>query len=82
MTLTKNDKNWVIGVLQDVLENQEVKFERKIDEAKNDFYNKIDPILKEVLANQEERTILSHKVSDHEERIENVEKKFNIQPAI
>ena len=82
MTLTKSDKKWVIGVLQDALESQEVKFERKIDEVKNDFYNKIDPILKEVLANQEERTILSHKVSDHEERIENVEKKFNIQPAI
>ena len=82
MTLTKSDKKWVIGVLQDALQSQEVKFERKIDEVKNDFYNKIDPILKEVVANQEERTILSHHVSDHEDRIMNIEKKFKIQPAI
>ena len=78
MTLTKSDKNWV----QNLIEDQEDKFEAKIVEVKNDFYDKIDPILKEVVASQEERTILSHRVSDHEDRIEKVEKKLDIQPAI
>lgn len=78
MALTKNDKVWI----QDLIEDQEQKFETKIVEVKSDFYNKIDPILKEVVANQEERTILSHKASDHEDRIENIEKKLDIQPAV
>ena len=82
MVLTKSDKEWVKGVLKEVLGDQEQKFESKIVEVKGDFYNKIDPILKEVIANQEERTILSHRVSDHEDRIENIEKKFKIQPVI
>ncbi|OGM18120.1 hypothetical protein A2685_03200 [Candidatus Woesebacteria bacterium RIFCSPHIGHO2_01_FULL_37_10] len=78
MALTKGDKNWI----QNLMEDQEVKFETKIVEIKSDFYDKIGPILKEVVANQEERTILSHSVSDHEDRIVNIEKKFKIQPAI
>jgi hypothetical protein len=86
MTLTKGDKVWIKNTLDDVLFNgldsQEQKFDAKIVEVKSDFYDKIDPILKEVLANQEERTILSHKVSDHEQRIENVEKKLSVQPAV
>lgn len=82
MALTKDDKKWVKGILEDVVGDNEQKFEAKIVEVKSDFYNKIDPILREVLANQEERTILSHKVTDHQERIENIEKKLEIQPAI
>jgi hypothetical protein len=78
MALTKGDKIWI----KDLIEVQEEHFEAKIVEVKSDFYNKIDPILKEVVANQEERTLLSHKVSDHEDRIENIEKKLDIQPAI
>ena len=78
MALTKSDKNWI----QNLMENQEEKFEAKIVEVKSDFYNKIDPILKEIVKNQEERTILSHKASDHEDRIENIEKKLDIHPAI
>ena len=78
MALTNSDKNWI----QNLMENQEEKFEAKIVEVKSDFYNKIDPILKEVVTNQEERTILSHKASDHEDRIENIEKKLDIHPAI
>ena len=82
MTLTKNDKDWVEGTLKNVIQDQEDKFEAKIVEVKSDFYEKIDPILKEVVENQEERTILSHRVSVHEDKIENIEKKLDIQPTI
>ena len=86
MSLTKSDKVWIKALLknslEDALDSQEQKFEAKIVEVKNDFYDKIDPILKEVVANQEERIILSHRVSNHEDRIGKVEKKLNIQPVI
>jgi len=49
---------------------------------KSDLINKLDSILKEILASREEETILSHRVSNHEDRLEKVEKKLGIQPAI
>ena len=82
MTLTKNDKDWIEGTLKDVIQDQEGKFETKMVEVKSDFYEKIDPILKEVVENQEELAILSHRVFVHEDKIENIEKKSNIQAAI
>jgi hypothetical protein len=78
MSLTKSDITQIKGLLND----QEHKFETKIVEVKNDFYNKIDPILKEVTSNREELPIISHRLSNHEDRIEKVEKKLSIQPAI
>ncbi|OGM76548.1 hypothetical protein A2210_02740 [Candidatus Woesebacteria bacterium RIFOXYA1_FULL_40_18] len=86
MALTKSDKVWVKDLLNNTLENaldrQEQKFEAKIVEVKDDFYNKIDPILKEVVASREERTILSQHSKEQADRIEKVEKKLGIQPAI
>lgn len=89
MALTQSDKDWI----KDLIDKQDLKFETKIEElkddfynkiteVKDDFYNKIDPILKEVVASQEERTILSHQVSGHEDRIEKIEKKLSITPAL
>ena len=82
MALTQSDKNWVKNTVESAMEEQEQRFEAKIEEVKGDFYNKIDPILKEVVASQEERTILSHQVSGHEDRIEKIEKKLSITPAL
>ena len=104
MALTKSDKAWVKGVLEESLGIQEKRyeskiskieanfeskidqvesrFESKVDEFKYDFYTKIDPILKEVVASREERAILSNSISDHSERLETIEKKLGLQPAI
>ena len=71
--MTKSDLNHI----ENLLEVQEDKFEDKIVEVKNDFYYKIDPILKEVVASQEERTMLSHRVSDHGDRIGKVEMRLS-----
>jgi hypothetical protein len=46
MSLTKSD----LSQIKHLLDNQEESFDTKIVEVKNDFYNKIDPILKEVTA--------------------------------
>ena len=39
------------------------------DKFRSDLFDRIDPILKEVLASREEREIVSHRLSDHEDRI-------------
>ena len=49
---------------------------------KSDLIDKLDGILKEIVASREEETLLSHRVSDHEDRIEKVENNLNIQPVI
>lgn len=49
MALTKSDKVWVKdvlkGALEDALDKQEQKFEKKLTEIKSEFIEKIDPIL-------------------------------------
>lgn len=53
--------------------------------TKEEFFSMEDMIMGELKAVREEITTLSdlnRKVNDHEERIEKVEKKLNIQPAI
>lgn len=88
MSLTKSDLNQIKNLLDEqtiqieakILEVEE-KFEAKLVEVKSDFYDKVDPILKEVTASREEREILSNKVySDHEPRIEKVENKLSLTP--
>ena len=49
---------------------------------KSDLVDKLDDILKEIVASREEETLLSHRVSNHEDRIEKVEKGLGIQPSI
>jgi len=43
-------------------------------ELKSDLFNKIDPFLKEIMASREEQTVLAHQVSEHEDRLEKLEK--------
>ena len=52
----------------------EDKFERHVTKLKSDFVDKIDPILKEVTTSREERPIIAKRQTDHEDRIENLEK--------
>jgi len=60
--------------LNRALENQEDKFEVKITEFKDEFYTRIDPILKEVVASREDRTIGAEQHRRNEDRIEKLEK--------
>lgn len=41
---------------------------------RSDLFDKLDAILKEVQAGREEQTLIAHRVSDHEDRIEVLEK--------
>ncbi len=64
------------------MDNQEQKFEAKITEFKDEFFTKIDPILKEVVASREEREILSQHSKNQTDRIEKIENKLGIQSTI
>lgn len=55
------------------MDEQEEKIEEHLKQYRNGILNKLDKILKEILASREEQTLLSHKVSDHEERITKLE---------
>lgn len=85
MTLTKGDKKFITGLLTENLDSQEQKFETKLDNVKqmfeetvtkfkDEFYTKIDPILKEVVANREDRLIGSEQHLRNKVRIEKLEK--------
>jgi len=84
MPLTKSDKQDIEGILTKGLVRQEFKFENKLDdieqkfEAKltkfrDGFYTKIDPILKEVKTNHEERVIAAAQHRRNQDRIEALE---------
>ncbi len=74
MMLTKGD---LVKVKQIVDESVEEGLEEKLGKLKSDFYDHIDPILKEVVASREEREITAAKLSEHTEEIETLK---NIHP--
>ena len=83
MTLTKIDKSWIQNILEkqelryeskleSKLEDIEEKFEDKIVEFKSDFFEKVDPVLKEVTTSREERTLIEERVEKLEELHPNI----------
>ncbi|OGM30478.1 hypothetical protein A2630_04045 [Candidatus Woesebacteria bacterium RIFCSPHIGHO2_01_FULL_44_10] len=58
MALTKSDKQYI---------------DQKLSNLKSDFFDKLDDFVKEVRDSHEERTIIAHRVSDHEDRITSLE---------
>lgn len=46
---------------------------------RRELMDKLDKILKEILASREEQTVLAHQVSGHEDRIVTIEQKVGIQ---
>lgn len=70
-------------------EELEVKLEEKFGEklgtilSKDEFYSKMDEVMGELKAIREEHSLLSGRVYDnHEPRIEKIEKKLDLQPAL
>lgn len=80
--MTKNNDDCITNSsLNEILTHQfkifrkevNLDFKRIVTDMVNDFFEKIDPILKEVAASCEERVILSAKMSDHSDRIEKLD---------
>ena len=82
MTLTQKDLDAIkdlIGVVVD--EKLEEKLEEKLKyfPSKEEFFSRMDEVMKELKIIREEQTVLSHQVSDHNDRITKVENKVNTQ---
>jgi len=76
-TLNQVDIDLITRVLDDRLETkvrEVVKEELGNFPTKDEFYNSMDQIMGELKATRQEQTILAGKSSDHEERIESLEK--------
>lgn len=88
MSLTTNDLKLIKEVVKVTIDEElDTKLEEKIKylPTKKEFFDGEDKIMGELKAVREEITVLSdinRKVNDQEERIEKVEKKLEIQPAI
>jgi len=82
MALTKNDLNQVKSVLQNGLVNQEKRIgirmdnqkeeildqiDNKLTKLRSDFFEKVDPILKEVVTAREERPLIENRLEALEE---------------
>ena len=52
-----------------------------LSKHRSDLMEKLDSILKEILASREEQTILAHRSSNHEGRITKIERKVGIQTS-
>lgn len=74
MALTMDDKNYLNNLLDNKLDSQELKFEAKLTKFRDDFYTRINPILKEVMDSREDRTIGAEQHRRNEVRIEKLEK--------
>lgn len=90
MSLTNKDLKLIKDVMKVTIDEElDIKLEEKLEEKiknlpnKEEFFAKMDELMTELKAMREEHTLLSHRVyEDHEPRIEKVERKLNIQPAI
>ncbi len=71
---TKNDMDRLENKFDQKLDDNVQKFETLVTGFKNDFYTKIDPILKEVVASREDRTIGAEQHRRNQDRIEKLEK--------
>ena len=69
MTLTKGDLGQIRTILQEELENQEQKFEGKLIDFKSDFFDRIGPILQEVVTAREERPLIENRLEVLEEKV-------------
>lgn len=67
MVLTKSDLDKVGGLIDRKLDDNEEKFEKKLTKFKSEFFEKIDPILKEVVTAREERPLIENRIEALEE---------------
>lgn len=88
MSLTTNDLKLIKEVVKITInEELDIKLDEKLGylPTKEEFFSTEDKLMGELKAVREEITMqsdLNRKVNDHDQRIEVVEKKLNIQPAI
>ena len=66
--ITQRDIDELENRFKDVFATKE-----ELLKMKSDLLDKLDSILKEILASREEQTVMAHRVSSHEDRITKLE---------
>ncbi len=85
--MAKLDNDDLKAIKNLIDESLDEKLDQKLDEklshlpSKEDFYTKMDEVVGELKTIREEHPILSNKVSNHSNRIENIEEKLGIQAS-
>ncbi|MBU2035842.1 hypothetical protein KKC36_00065 [Patescibacteria group bacterium] len=84
MSLTQRDLNAIkdlIGITID--EAMGKKLDEKLSKflTKEEFFNRMDEVMSELKIIREETTVLTHQVSNHEDRITKAEDKLSIQTS-
>ena len=75
-TLDDQDLQAIKGLIEVTLDE---KLDEKLDErlshlpTKDEFYEKMDEVMGELKAVREEQTVLSHRVSNHEDKMHKIE---------
>lgn len=83
-TLDEDDLKAIRGLIEvtvdEVIEKRELFTKEDIRHllTKDEFYTKMDEVMGELKTIREEQTLLSHRVSDHEDRIEKIETHLGI----
>ena len=79
--LDSNDLKAIKTLIEVTFDEQ---FDERLDEklshlpTKDEFYNKMDEVMGELKTIREEQTLLSYRVSDHEDKIEKIETHLGI----
>jgi hypothetical protein len=85
MTLTNGDLKKIKTLFKQTLDDDETlvrKDDIKHLPSKNDFCEKMDEVVGELKTVREEQPSQSKRLSDHEDRIVNIEEKLQITPSV
>jgi hypothetical protein len=77
MTLTINDLDEIEKVVEEEIEEKVSNLP-----TKDEFFTKMDEVMGELKAIREEQPLQSNRLSNHEDRLEKIEEKLQIQPSI
>ena len=73
-------KDLIEVTIEDVIEKKELVTKSDLSHlpTKDEFYTKMDEVMGELKTIREEQPLLSHRVSNHEDRIEKIESQLGI----
>ena len=76
MPLNKNDLQLVRQIVEEVVEEK-----NKNLPTKDEFFNSMDQLITELKANRQEQTFIVHRLTNHENRIQKVEKHLSLSTS-
>ncbi|MFZ5932538.1 MAG: hypothetical protein ACOYT7_00410 [Patescibacteria group bacterium] len=75
--ITVKDLNLIEKRLRSIFVTKE-EFREALLALKSDFFDKLDAFVKEIRDSRDERTLMAHRISDHEDRITKLESRQTI----